>query len=163
MDMATTTHKEQAMKIITIPVTINGDTRPVEFVFQYAFAAELADTSFANWESGKIAACRVGNGTKMHGTTISATQYADRDKIDTHVPIDRIHQMLDGTYLVVGMTAAVRNRWCDITDWADNVAAPDATAQTYYGSIQQPERETDEPNVELGRKLYLAMGWGKKS
>lgn len=57
--MNTTTNTDEQITYITLPVTINGETREIEF-------QRIGDRGLA-WSLPKFA-CRKGNGTKLHRT-----------------------------------------------------------------------------------------------
>lgn len=91
---------------LTLTVTINKETRTVQFVISsrqgYAYA-------------GNIVACRIGNGEKLHLTDLTAYE--------------------SNGFWQVSMRACVRNRQAVIVEWADKVKETTKTKQNYYGGF----------------------------
>jgi hypothetical protein len=90
---------------ITITVTINEETRAIEFrSYRSGYAY-----------SNDVAACRIGRGEKLHLTWLTAYEK-------------------DGVWQV-SKVAVVRNRQAVVVEWADKVKDTTKTKQNYYGGF----------------------------
>jgi hypothetical protein len=115
------------VKEFTTSVTINGNTRQVEF---FGFS----DTSY---RTGRIVAGRIGRGAKRHCGTISAYIF---DSVEAAQKKGyKINDLILVNNQIVGVNKTViyvRNTQARVTGWADEVAGTSqATQQKYYGGF----------------------------
>jgi len=109
---------------VTLPVTINNETREIEFTFRNESGS-----------SADVVAVQIGRGVKLHRAELSAVcETPEMLKKFGYRASDIVE--VDGKFYGIQKTASVRNRVAQIRDWADNVAGTgSATQQTYYGSL----------------------------
>lgn len=109
---------------VTLPVTIAGETREIEFTFRNESGT-----------SEDVVAVQIGRGVKLHRAELSAVcETPEMLRKFGYRASDIVE--VDGKFYGIQKTASVRNRVAQITEWADKVAGTDsATNQSYYGSL----------------------------
>lgn len=114
-------------KKFTTAVTINGETRQVEFF----------GTTHTSYQTGRIVAGRIGSGAKRHCGTIRAYIFDSVEaakksgyKTENIILVDNQIVAINKTFIYV------RNTQARVTGWADQVAGTaQATKQKYYGGF----------------------------
>lgn len=111
----------------TTAVTINGETRQVQFF----------GSSNIGYQTGRIIAGRIGSGAKRHCGSIHAYVFDSVEaaqkkgyKIENLILVDNQIVGVNKTFIYV------RNTQARVTGWADEVAGTaQATKQKYYGGF----------------------------
>jgi hypothetical protein len=115
------------IKEFTTSVTINNETRQVEFF----------GTAHTSYQTGRIVAGRIGSGAKRHCGTIHAYIF---DSVEAAQKMGyKINDLILVDNQIVGINKTfiyVRNTQARVTGWADEVAGTaQATKQKYYGGF----------------------------
>lgn len=106
------------MTTITLPVTVAGITRDVEF-----HVIDHGDSAKAFSPHGTFTA-RIGQGTKTHRASVTAWRFPDRAaaRARGYQPAD-IVELADGTTWAIARRCVVLNRQAVVTGWAEEAAA----------------------------------------
>jgi hypothetical protein len=102
---------------ITLPVTLAGSTRQIEFTV--AVHGESA------WSNGQVATCRIGRGEKLHKAPIAAWHFDSPEAARKRgYRAADLTPAADGGVWGVSDAMTVRNRQATIIGWSDE--APEA-------------------------------------